>query len=263
MTGGIPTFWSLLDEPARQLVREHGRAVEAPAGERMLTQHEEADAVIVLLAGAVRITAQSPGGKEMLLGLRGPGELLGELAALDGQPRAGSAEAFADVRALALSGTVFRRLVQERPGISRAVLVTLATRLRDADAKRLEHVGGGRHRPCGLQAARARRPVGRGPGRRRRGPAPGHPGGVGGVGGDVPGDDRARPVGAATCRVAHHGTRDHLDPRSRRRGTSGRTPRSLTGPPTSPVRRGRGGSGPAPLRTGRPRTRSSRRGSRR
>lgn len=142
MTGGIPTFWSLLDEPARQLVREHGRAVEAPAGERMLTQHEEADAVIVLLAGAVRITAQSPGGKEMLLGLRGPGELLGELAALDGQPRAGSAEAFADVRALALSGTVFRRLVQERPGISRAVLVTLATRLRDADAKRLEHVGG-------------------------------------------------------------------------------------------------------------------------
>lgn len=142
MNRPVTSFWSLLDEPTRELVRERGRHVAVAAGERLMAQHEQADAVTVLLSGAVRVTAQAQGGREMLLGLRGPGELLGELAALDGQPRAGSAQVFADVRALILPGAAFRRLLAEQPAVSRSVLLTLAARLRDADAKRLEHVGG-------------------------------------------------------------------------------------------------------------------------
>jgi CRP-like cAMP-binding protein len=51
--------------------------------------------VFVIERGWVLITSLAPGGREIVLGLRGPGDLIGDLSALDGAPRSATALALA------------------------------------------------------------------------------------------------------------------------------------------------------------------------
>jgi CRP-like cAMP-binding protein len=74
----------------------------------------------------------------VVLGLRGPGDLLGELGALDGQPRSASAIALDEVEALVLPAADFKTFLEAHPRAALAILEMLATRLRDADRKRVE-----------------------------------------------------------------------------------------------------------------------------
>jgi CRP-like cAMP-binding protein len=79
-----------------------------------------------------------PQGKEVILGFIGPGELLGEVAALDGEPRSATAEAVDPVRAVVVPRAAFERFVASRPDAALALLRSLARRLRAADRQRLE-----------------------------------------------------------------------------------------------------------------------------
>ena len=64
--------------------------------------------MFVIERGWVTITSIAPGGREILLGLRGPGDVIGDLSALDGAPR--SATALAVGVALDMLGRVAWRL---------------------------------------------------------------------------------------------------------------------------------------------------------
>jgi CRP-like cAMP-binding protein len=74
----------------------------------------------------------------VILGFRGPGELLGELSAVDQSTRSASATALEPLVALGLPGEAFRGLLDRRPAVTRALLHVLAVRLREADGQRLE-----------------------------------------------------------------------------------------------------------------------------
>ena len=74
----------------------------------------------------------------MLLALRGPGDLVGELSALDEEPRSASIEAIEPVQALAMTHERFRALLRERPDTALTLMRELSARLRDADAKRIQ-----------------------------------------------------------------------------------------------------------------------------
>lgn len=90
-------------------------------------------------------------GKEVVLAFRGPGDLLGELSAIDGQPRSASVEAIESVEALAIATADFRAFLVEHPEIALMLLEKLSRRLRDADRKRVEY---GAHDTVGRVAAR-------------------------------------------------------------------------------------------------------------
>lgn len=94
------------------------------------------DNVMVLRAGQVKVVTATPNGREVVLGIRGPGELVGELSALDARPRSASVVALEDVECLVLSHTAFHAFLSAHPTASMALLSMLARRLRDADAKR-------------------------------------------------------------------------------------------------------------------------------
>jgi CRP-like cAMP-binding protein len=74
----------------------------------------------------------------VLLAVRGPGELVGELAALAGAARSASIVALEPVQAVILTQDAFATFLLEHPAASVALLRMLARRLRDADAKRAE-----------------------------------------------------------------------------------------------------------------------------
>jgi CRP-like cAMP-binding protein len=83
------------------------------------------------------LTCSSPGGRDIVLGVLGPGDIAGELSALDGQPRSATALALDEVEAVAAPASVLARALTDT-GAARELISVLAARLRDGDRKRLE-----------------------------------------------------------------------------------------------------------------------------
>jgi CRP/FNR family transcriptional regulator, cyclic AMP receptor protein len=109
-----------------------------PRGTALFHERQAADRVLVVLQGCVKLSCVSDGGKEVVLAIRGPGDLLGELAAIDGEPRSATATALEPVEALSLSAGDFRSSLEAHPRVGLALLRVLTRRLRDADRKRVE-----------------------------------------------------------------------------------------------------------------------------
>jgi CRP-like cAMP-binding protein len=118
-------------------LRERGRAVSFEPGERLLLEGEPGDKVLLVLRGRVKVSHATSDGRETVLDFRGPGELVGELSALDQAPRSSSVTAIEAVEALVVSAADFRSLL-ERPGFAGELLQMLSARFRDADRKRVE-----------------------------------------------------------------------------------------------------------------------------
>jgi CRP/FNR family cyclic AMP-dependent transcriptional regulator len=103
----------------------------------LVHQADEAGPVVVLLSGRVKI-AVARAGREAILGVAGPGELVGELAAIDDSPRSTTVTTLEPVEALVVRRSDFAALLEQRPGIALVILRTVARRLRYADAQRLQ-----------------------------------------------------------------------------------------------------------------------------
>lgn len=124
-------------EPLAAALRGEGHAVTFHRGRALFTQGDRAERVFVIERGWVMITSVASDGREIVLGLRGPGDVIGDLSALDGAPRSASALALSEVEATAASGSTLLRAVRD-PTSALELLQVLARRLRDADRKRLE-----------------------------------------------------------------------------------------------------------------------------
>jgi len=100
------------------------------AGETIFLMGDPGDSMMALLKGSVRISAPSPDGKEIVLGIMQPGEFFGEIALLDGKERSADAKAMtACTLAILDRRDVLAFLEQNRDAWSRIVEV-LCERLR-------------------------------------------------------------------------------------------------------------------------------------
>lgn len=133
-----PLFMPALDEAERRALTATGIVRSFPAGAALFHEKQVADRVLVLLAGFVKLSSFSDDGREVVLGIRGPGDLLGELSAIDGRPRSATGVALEPVDALAVSLAHFNLFLDNHPRVYRVLLQMLAYRLRDADRSRLE-----------------------------------------------------------------------------------------------------------------------------
>lgn len=125
-----PLFENLSTETRRSLADRCIRRAFAKG--TALFHKDSADRTLYLIAsGRVRIYLPGEGGREVTLNLCGPGEAIGELALLDGQPRSASAQALDDVVAYALRHEDFVRLLETSP-LAAAVIQVLTARLRHA-----------------------------------------------------------------------------------------------------------------------------------
>jgi CRP/FNR family transcriptional regulator, cyclic AMP receptor protein len=79
------------DKTAGGTTRVAGTALGAqaryPAGRVLMREAEETTFVLLLLDGVVKATGRAAGEREALLAVRMGGDLIGELAAVDGRPR--------------------------------------------------------------------------------------------------------------------------------------------------------------------------------
>ena len=93
-----------------------------------MTQGQHGWEMFVLVSGSARIERDGQS-----LGERGPGEVLGEIALLDGGPRTATVTLSEPSRLLVLARREFQALMDEFPEIRLRVLEAVAHRLRSLD----------------------------------------------------------------------------------------------------------------------------------
>lgn len=140
MTWARPaTGWAAgLDDGAWQALAVRGRHRKMARGSTLFAQGERTGAVAILVDGRLKIARVTDDGTEALLAVRGPGDLVGELAALDGRPRSASVTALEPASLLVVEAGVFRSWLRAYPDVALRLLAVLAGRLRDADIVRAE-----------------------------------------------------------------------------------------------------------------------------
>ena len=106
-----------------------------PKGARVFHEGDTSDACYVIRAGEVRVTREHPDGRAIALATLGPGELVGELAMIDGGVRSASVEALTDVDLLAVSATDMRGLLERNAQITAKLVVALTKRLRETNER--------------------------------------------------------------------------------------------------------------------------------
>lgn len=124
------------DERGALLLRGTVRAF--PRGMALFHERQASDRVLLLRSGRVKITSTTDQGREVLLAIAGPGDVLGELSALDDQPRSATAIAMEDVEAVSIAPGDLMSFLESCPRAALGVIRQLAGRLRDADRKRVE-----------------------------------------------------------------------------------------------------------------------------
>ena len=106
-----------------------------PKGARVFHEGDTSDACYVIRSGEVRVTREHPDGRAIALATLGPGELVGELAMIDGGVRSASVEALTDVDLLAVSATDMRGLLERNAQITAKLVVALTKRLRETNER--------------------------------------------------------------------------------------------------------------------------------
>ncbi|HWE14175.1 MAG TPA: Crp/Fnr family transcriptional regulator [Solirubrobacteraceae bacterium] len=133
-----PTFLQSLPDRDRVALLATGRGRHWQSGETLVRRGDPADSAIVLLAGRVKIHT-SVQGAEVLLGLSGPGDLLGEVSAgARDAARSATATALEPVEAVVIAVPSLRSFLAAHPQATLALLDLALTRLYTADARRME-----------------------------------------------------------------------------------------------------------------------------
>jgi CRP-like cAMP-binding protein len=117
-----------------------GRRQRLRVGTTLFTEGDASNRVVLLLSGLVRVASVSDNGQEMILGFRGKGNVLGELAAIDGEEHMATVTVVEEGEALVVPAQRFLDALVEDPGLALVLLRSIVGRLRDADRKRAEFV---------------------------------------------------------------------------------------------------------------------------
>jgi len=105
----------MLPEPLSDALTSHARIVTRQARQIILGFGDRTSDVFLILEGTARAALHSPDGREVILGDLGPGQLFGELAALDDQRRTATVEATSPCVLASFPGGVFRSAVFAHP----------------------------------------------------------------------------------------------------------------------------------------------------
>ncbi len=132
--GGRPSKWHTLEAA--------GRRRRFKARQRLFREGEPGDHVLAIVSGRVKVSVLTRSGREILLAVKEPGDLVGELSVIDGRPRSATAIALEPVEALVVTAPAFVEFVESHPRIAVRLLRMLAAQIRDADRRSVDRDAG-------------------------------------------------------------------------------------------------------------------------
>lgn len=101
------------------------------AGDIIMRQGEQGDTAYIIEDGRVEITIQRPGGEEQIVGTRGKGTIIGEMAIVDNAPRTATVKALEDCELLEINQADFARRLKTADPVLRMTAQVILTRYRD------------------------------------------------------------------------------------------------------------------------------------
>lgn len=127
----IPLFSSLPEDDLERLC-QMVTEVRLPAGKELFTEGSPGDKAYVIQEGEIEILKAS-GGRNVLVAVRKPGEVIGEMSLLEAAPRFATGRARTDSVLLAISHEQLDHLIDTSPSAARAMLFTVTSRLRSTE----------------------------------------------------------------------------------------------------------------------------------
>ena len=104
-------------------------------GETIVEQGGRSNALFIILAGRARVLSVDARGREVILALLHPGDHVGEMSLIDGQPHSASVVAEVQTDVLMLGRVAFLQSLPENSSMSFSIMRGLVQRLRRADSK--------------------------------------------------------------------------------------------------------------------------------
>jgi CRP-like cAMP-binding protein len=131
-------FLARLEKEDRVALLATGRPLRYQARAVLMHQAEPSAHVVLVLHGWTKVTATAANGYEALLALRGPGDILGEGAALSGRYRAATVTALEPVEAVVVEQGRFTGFLADNPRVALKLLSLATDRQRSTDRRRLQ-----------------------------------------------------------------------------------------------------------------------------
>jgi len=100
------------------------------AEQQIVGQLDESREVYFVLSGRARVNLYSPDGRDVTFRDIGPGEIFGELAAIDGAPRSANVVALVDTTIASLRANEFWQVLRDHPAVAAATLRRLVRLVR-------------------------------------------------------------------------------------------------------------------------------------
>jgi CRP-like cAMP-binding protein len=127
----------LTTDQQREVLRL-GPAVVFGDGETLIGEGDPESHVYLLVRGWVKVLGTIGGHREAVLAFRVCGDLVGELAAFDGQPRIATVRAVGPCVAVRIDRATFLAFLRRHPDVAVAVQSSVAAKLRAATRRRVE-----------------------------------------------------------------------------------------------------------------------------
>ncbi len=130
--GELALFHNLSDKELIELAH-HVDEVSVAEGTALTTQGESGDAFYYLVEGEAEVSRDGT-----VIADLGPGDVVGEMALLDGEPRSATVAMTTDGTVLTMPRREFLGVLDEIPSIAHKLLATLSMRLREANRRLVE-----------------------------------------------------------------------------------------------------------------------------
>ena len=125
-------IFSGLSEKDVDWLAQMAETIAVKKGEVLMAEGTPGDAIFLVLDGEFEVTKRA-GNSEIVIAIRGVGEMFGEMSVLENRPRTASVRARVDSILAKVSKQVFEELLMTRPAATLSILRTVMNRLRNTE----------------------------------------------------------------------------------------------------------------------------------
>jgi CRP/FNR family cyclic AMP-dependent transcriptional regulator len=111
------------------------RRQELPAGARLMSSDTPGDSAFVIRQGAVKVHVEHEDGRDVIVAILGPGEIVGEMSVVDREMRSGSVVTLEDSVLFWIDREAFQNCLRTMPRLSINLTEILSRRLRVANER--------------------------------------------------------------------------------------------------------------------------------
>ena len=119
-----------VDPDTADALAKEMETIEVRKGEIVFSEGEPGDSLYIVISGKIKLGRRAGDGRQNLIAVMGPSDMVGELSLFDPGPRTATATAVVDTRLARLRKQGLRPWLTNRPEIAEQLLRVLARRLR-------------------------------------------------------------------------------------------------------------------------------------